>query len=460
MLENPWVPDAVKAGITPKQAEFLVYEGREALFGGAAGGGKSVALLVAALQFVEFPGYSALLLRRTFKQLSKADSILSKAKEWLFPLRDRGVRWNGDEYKFTFPSGATLEFGHVEHEAAVYNYQGGAWAFVGHDEMTQFTPPMITYPRTRLRRVVGSPVPIRSRGASNPGGVGHEFVKERYVKGKDGRDPSTPDRQFFPATLADNPHIDRDDYVRQLRDAGVDPITLAQLLRGDWDAVAGGRFRRDWFGGFRRDRDSPDFVQVWKDGQAVERFSWTQRPRFQTCDPAASTSNAADFFVLSTWMLTPRANVLWWDCERLKLELPDQVTTCQRSYRRHRPQFLAVEEVLNQRGLAQLLRRSTDPAMVVRGVSPLGRDKLARASGLINLAASGRVFLPEDNPAFPLDDVVAELVRFTGDPDQDAHDDVVDTGSYMAELLPGLEPAAGGGRAPSAHMPGAKPAGR
>src|SRR4051812_34311746 len=65
VLDNPWVPDPVKAGVTPKQAEFLCYEGREALFGGAAGGGKSVALLVAALQWIEEPGANSLILRRT-----------------------------------------------------------------------------------------------------------------------------------------------------------------------------------------------------------------------------------------------------------------------------------------------------------------------------------------------------------------------------------------------------------
>ena len=128
--------------------------------------------------------------------------------------------------------------------------------------------------------------------------------------------------------------------------------------------------------------------------------------------------------------------------------------TCQASYRRHHPQFLAVEEVLNQRALAQLLRRSTTPAMVVRGVSPLGRDKLARASSGINLAASGRIHLPEDNPMFPFDDVISELTRFTGDPEQDAHDDIVDTVSYMAELLPMLEGGAGGAKQPGTWTPG------
>ena len=221
VLENPWIPEPIRAGITVKQAEFLCYEGREALFGGAAGGGKSVSLLLAALQYVDEPSYSALILRRTYKQLAKADSILAKAKEWLFGRADaqgRKVRYNGDEHKFTFPSGATLEFGHMDHEGSVYDYQGGSWAFVGADEATQFTGPMLSYPRTRQRRPTGSVLPIRWRGASNPGGVGHDYVKARYVKTAEGRDPSAPDRQFFRATIADNPNLDREDYVKQLRE--------------------------------------------------------------------------------------------------------------------------------------------------------------------------------------------------------------------------------------------------
>ena len=90
--QNPWIPAHIKAGLTERQFEFLAFEGREALYGGAAGGGKSVALLIAALQFIDEPGYSALILRRTYKQLAKADSILGKAKEWLLPMKDQGVR--------------------------------------------------------------------------------------------------------------------------------------------------------------------------------------------------------------------------------------------------------------------------------------------------------------------------------------------------------------------------------
>lgn len=420
--------------MTAKQAEFLAYEGREALYGGAAGGGKSVSILMAALQYVDCPGYSALILRRTYKQLAKADSILAKAKEWLLGK----VRYNGDDHKFTFPSGATLEFGHMDHEDSKYDYQGGSWSYVGVDEATQFTGPMLAYPRTRQRRPTGSRIPIRWRGASNPGGVGHDYVKARYVKDADGRDPSTPDRQFFPAKLADNPHIDTADYVRQLQESGIDGILLAQLLAGDWDAVAGGRFLREWFGSWWIDAaNSPDFVVT----SRGERFNWRHRPVFQTCDPAASTSDAADYTVLSTWLLSPKSDLLWWDCERGKFEIPEQVSLCQASYLRHLPQFVAVEELANQRSLAQLLRRSTSPAMVVKGVTPGGKRKLEHALGAIVLASTGRVLLPAAKRGFPLEDVVAEVTRFTGDDTKDAHDDIVDTLSYAAELLPKVSPA-------------------
>ena len=449
VLENPFVPENIKAGIFEKQAQFLAYEGRESLYGGAAAGGKSVAILLAAIQYIQEPGYAALILRRTYKQLAKADSILAKAKEWLLPRDD--IRWSKDEHKFTFPAGTTLEFGHMDHEDSKHDYQGGAWAFVGVDEATQFTGTMLAYPRTRQRRISTSRFPIRWRGASNPGGVGHEYVKERYVKGKDGRSPSTPDRQFFPATIDDNPHIDRDDYVTQLRESGIDGLLLAQLLRGDWDAVAGGRFKAEWFGELCRDSSSPDYLRLVRDGVEIERFNWTQRSKFQTCDPAASTSAAADHFVLSTWCLTPKSNLVWLACERGKWEIPEQVALCQRSYRRWHPSFVAIEEVLNQRSLAQLLRRSTNPAMVVRGVNPGGRKKLEHALGAIVLASSGRVYLPADNPAFPLDDVVSELTRFTGS-DEDASDDIVDTFSYAAEQLP-LLGSGGKSSAPTVWKP-------
>lgn len=208
------------------------------MYGGAAGGGKSDALLMAALQYVEEPGYVALLFRRTFPDLSLPGAIMDRANDW---LRGTKARWNGQEHTWRFPSGAVLTFGYMNHEDDKYRYQGSAAHFVGFDELTQFTETQYRYLFSRQRRSAESRIPIRMRAASNPGGVGHEWVKQRFVT--EGR---AQGHWFIPASLRDNPHLDRADYERSL--AELDPTTRAQLLRGDWDALpAGSKFRREWF---------------------------------------------------------------------------------------------------------------------------------------------------------------------------------------------------------------------
>lgn len=232
--ENPWL-----AGLTPtaKQQSFLLAPEQEVLFGGAAGPGKSFALLLAALQFVDVPGYSALLLRRTFTDLALPGALIPMSHEM---LGGKGASWNGTDHRWTFPSGATLSFGYLDTDAAKYRYQSSAFSFVGYDELSQFTEQQYTYLFSRLRRLETSPVPLRMRAASNPGGQGHQWVKERFLG------PPVQGRLFIPARLDDNPYLDRERYVASL--ANLDPVTRARLLAGDWDVAEGGMFRREWFG--------------------------------------------------------------------------------------------------------------------------------------------------------------------------------------------------------------------
>lgn len=207
------------------------------MYGGAGGGGKSVALLAAALQYVQHPRYAALLLRRTFADLNLPEALIPLSHQWLKPT---DAKWNGQEHQWRFPSGATLTFGYLETENDKYRYQGAAFNFIGFDELTQFTSSQYRYLFSRLRRREGVNVPLRMRSATNPGGVGHEWVRERFIDGID------PDRLFIPAKLEDNPYLDRDAYSETLNQ--LDPVTRAQLRHGDWNIrPEGNLFKRQWF---------------------------------------------------------------------------------------------------------------------------------------------------------------------------------------------------------------------
>ena len=223
---------------TPKQLAFLLLDIPEALYGGAAGGGKSDALLMAALQYVHVPGYAALLLRKTYADLALPGALMSRAIEWLAPS---DAQWKGAGKEWVFPSGATLTFGYLDTENSHFRYQSSEFQFIGFDELTQFRETQYRYLFSRLRRLEGQTVPLRMRAASNPGGVGHEWVRERFID----VDKEEESRLFIPATLSDNPYLDRDTYLNSL--SQLDPITRQQLLHGDWTArQAGGMFQREW----------------------------------------------------------------------------------------------------------------------------------------------------------------------------------------------------------------------
>ena len=233
---SPYIPQAP----TPRQTAFLLLADGfpEAFYGGAAGGGKSSALLMSALQYADVPGYAALILRRTYRDLALPGALMDRAQEWLGPT---DAVWQAADHSWRFPSGATLTFGYLDGDNDVYRYQGAEFQYVGFDEATQFSERQYRYLFSRLRRLSGSPVPIRMRAASNPGGPGHDWVKQRFLI-----EGPQHGRVFITARLADNPHLDRDQYEQSLDQ--LDPVTRAQLLSGDWEVrERGALFRREWF---------------------------------------------------------------------------------------------------------------------------------------------------------------------------------------------------------------------
>src|ERR1051326_3956578 len=293
---NPWIPHTPH----PRQRQFLLLsEVEDVLYGGAAGGGKSDALLMAAAQYVDVPGYAAILLRQNFPDLMQPDALIPRSKAWWYGKAD----YNEQQKRWTFPSGATITFGYLERDDDVYQYQGAAYQFVGIDELTQHTENCFRYLFSRLRRPTDGPlsrIPLRMRAGSNPGGKGHEWVKKRYINPASRRRGSV----FVPARLDDNPSLDAEQYRKSLDH--LDPLTRAQLLAGDWDAVAGGRFKREWFKYYHR---HGDYVAM------GDRYVKPKEcPRFLTVDPAASEKRTSDWTVISVWAVTPLNELLWLDC--------------------------------------------------------------------------------------------------------------------------------------------------
>lgn len=209
------------------QIFFLTYPSEELLYGGQAGGGKSDALLMAALQYIAEPDYSALLLRRTYQDLSQPGAIMDRCRKWLQPyVESKIIKFDRDTKTYNFPSGATLTFGYLAHDNDLDQYQGSEFQFVGFDELTQFTEKQYTYLHSRLRKLKKSNIPIRMRAGTNPGGRGHEWVKKKFILG---------DVPFIPSSYLDNIHLDTEEYTKSLEK--LDELTKQQLMYGDWDAV-------------------------------------------------------------------------------------------------------------------------------------------------------------------------------------------------------------------------------
>ncbi len=246
----------------PAQVPFLATAAREALYGGAAGGGKTDALVVGPLRYVAHAKFTGIIFRRTFPELE--GKVVPVSKEWYPAL---GGVYNGAKHIWEFPSGARIMLAHLQHEDDVLQYQGHEFQYIGWDELTHFTERQYVYLLSRLRTTVDLPLEVRA--GTNPGGPGHEWVFKRWGPwldpncavrarpgevlrfdntdhGEEWRPEGRFSRVFFPARAADNPYLN-DDYIDNLR--GQDAVTRAQLIDGNWliKPAAGAYFKRAWF---------------------------------------------------------------------------------------------------------------------------------------------------------------------------------------------------------------------
>jgi terminase large subunit-like protein len=293
------------------QTEFLASEEQEVLYGGAAGGGKSYAMLADPLRYFSNPNFRGLLLRRTNDELKE---LKWKARD----LYDNDVvkgKFRQQDSLWVFPSGAEFWLTYLERDEDVKRYQGQSFTWIGIDELTQYASPFAwDYLRSRLRSTDPS-IPLCMRATTNPGGPGHSWVKRMFI------DPAPPkqafsatdidtgatlvhpdfykhphpqagqphpkaglplfQRKFIPASLYDNPYIIQDDkYEASLM--SLPEQQRRQLLEGDWSIVEGAAFAEF--------RPSVHVVKPFKIPEGWRKF--------RSCDFGYSTFSAVHWYAI------------------------------------------------------------------------------------------------------------------------------------------------------------------
>lgn len=466
MLINKFIPHKPFA----KQVAFMMLPHMEALYGGQAGGGKSDCLLAIALQYVHIPGYSAIVFRRTLTDLKQPGALLDRAHAW---LRGKpGCRFAGDEHTYYFdttnPDGspghpAKVAFGYIGETNVQTRYQSAEYQCCIWDELTQHEESNYLYLFSRLRKKVcpthksddkGTPIyndkcpwcqvykslPLRVRAATNPGGVGHQWVKDRFKIEPDSHIPAYEireddtsinwvgrdvDKPFIQASYRDNPFIDQQSYADALDN--LPAIERARLKYGNWAVNVDARFKRRWarYYSTRGDR----YFVLGRDGVGkIVDFKTDIQRVFATVDPAASQregmteyakgAKEASWTVIAIWALTTDHHLLLLDRIRFQDEIPVVVQELVKCNKKWHPQFFRIEGNGLGKGVVQY-------AQIYGLTVKEGKrytDKVVNSTAAQLRMEQGRIWFPQSAPW--LKEWEDEIFNWTGDGSQT--DDQVD----------------------------------
>lgn len=418
---------------------FLDLDCLEAFYGGAAAGGKSEALLMAALQHVHVPRYSALILRKDLKRLSLPGGLIPRSHEW---LSNTGATWHGGERRWSFPTDgapATLSFGYLQDPTDRYRYNSSEFQFIAFDELTEFPEEDYLFLFSRLRKTTELSVPLRMRSASNPGNLGHAWVKKRFITnaGLEG-DASLPgvivreDRAYVPARIADNPAVDEAEYRRTL--SHLPTIERERLMNGDWNIRGDGLIRPHWLRYYQEQGRELWLLDGEQDAsRPLIAIDERDCRRFVTIDPAGTSQQRADehrgrpasWSVVGVWdqpVGEHRRHLLLREIRRERVGFDGLCRLLQETYRRWQPARMLIEnEKLGQAAVDVLGRE-----LPIVTISTQGRDKVARAAPLLVKLERGEIWLPR--LAVWRSDFESELLNWTGLPQETS--DQIDVAAY------------------------------
>jgi hypothetical protein len=297
------INNVVNFELQEKQSICWTSPATEILYGGSAGGGKSHAMRVIAIMLAfSVPNLQIYLFRRVFADLLKNHVEGSSGFRVLLApwVKEKLVKITEEE--ISFQNGSKIYLCHCQHEKDVYKYQGAEMQVILIDELTHFSEKIYKFLRGRAR-LGGVEVPEHLKHklplilcGSNPGGIGHEFVKQMFIDNckplelrKMGVEEGGMIRQYIPARLSDNEVLMKNDpnYADKLQ--GLGGALAKAMLDGDWDAIEGA-----YFDNFNPKKHIIDYINVPHTWHKLRAFDWGYSKPFCVLWGAVSDGSLVD----------------------------------------------------------------------------------------------------------------------------------------------------------------------
>jgi len=406
IILNPYIPSIPFY----KQFQLLTSSQRKIFYGGARGGGKTEAALMGALQFAFCKDWKVGIIRKTYPELSQPNGIMDRCLQWTTrdPEIPRTMRpsWNSQEKRLRFPSGAVIQFGHIQYESDVGRYFGAEFHMIMVDEAQEL-------PETRLIKLEGSnrkrqddPLPLRVWYTGNPGGVSHNYLKKQFVEG---------DGLFIPSTYEENPYLDKKAYDRLFDQIKYFDSTLYKRWKlGDWTVQEEGQLlKKEWL---REYELTPS-----RKKELIEKSDRI----IQSWDLAISESSRADYTV-GTTVAEFRDKIYILDWFRERIDFPSQIEAIKSKAYEYDASIVLVEDVAYQRALPQQLRK--EGGIPVKPYKSQG-DKVTRIQAALAKTRYIDLYVPTNHKHYG--DFMDEYLNFP----QYRYDDMLDSLAFAIDSM-------------------------